>query len=102
MQRGLSANDVSIELLESILIEDRNDQAARTIQTLAEHGFDVHLDDFGTGYASMSNLATLEISGLKIDRSLISDLSNEKSVQIINAISITCNSYKAKILLRVQ
>lgn len=84
--RGLSPKDVVIEVLESTLIQNRDDLAARSIDVLSRAGVAIHMDDFGTGYASLSTLTLLSFSGLKIDRSLIRDLGDPKQQQVIKAI----------------
>ncbi len=84
--RGLSARHVVIEVLETTLISDTENQAARTIAALSGRGFPVHVDDFGTGYASLAHLSKLDVHGLKIDRSLISDVAAERTEQVVAAI----------------
>lgn len=70
-KRELTPSDVVVEVLESTMIADGSDPAARNIDRLARSGYRVELDDFGTGYAALSNVARLNIHALKIDRSLI-------------------------------
>ena len=46
------------------------------LRRLREAGLGVGLDDFGQGYAGFSHLQSLPLNRLKIDRSLIAQLSN--------------------------
>lgn len=84
--RQLSPQNIRVEVLETTLISDANDKAVETLRTLVDRGFRVDLDDFGTGYASLSMLSMLNLNGLKIDRSLLRDLENQKQIQVIEAV----------------
>ncbi|MGC3936698.1 putative bifunctional diguanylate cyclase/phosphodiesterase [Roseobacter sp. EG26] len=86
LARGLSPADLTIEVLETTLIESQDDEAFLTIRNLTSGGFSVVLDDFGTGYASMSNLSRLKFDGLKLDRSLVEPVPNERAESIIAAL----------------
>ena len=85
-ERDLTVGDLSVEVLESILIESRDDQAAQTIKQMTALGIRTVIDDFGSGHASMSSLVQLSIDGIKLDRSLTSDLECERSEKIVQAI----------------
>ena len=61
----------SVEVLESLLLDDPTSDVSGILQALRERGVWVELDDFGTGYASLSHLSSLPLNGLKIDRSFI-------------------------------
>ena len=84
--RGLSAEDVVVEILESTLIESADDAAARSISALRNASIKTIMDDFGSGHATMSNLLKLELDGLKIDRSLIADLEDRKTLKLVRAV----------------
>lgn len=57
------------------------------IQKLRNIGVHVALDDFGTGYTSLSYLAKLPISLLKIDKSLVDNIeTDDKSCEFANAV----------------
>lgn len=62
---------LSFELLESIFLDDKNDQIAANFEKLRQVGIDIEIDDFGTGYASIVSLIHLRPARLKIDRQLI-------------------------------
>jgi diguanylate cyclase len=84
--RGFPPGDVVVEVLETTLIADMHDQTTATVAKLRQRGFDVYVDDFGTGYSSLLNLASLDVNGLKIDRSLIADIDAGRTRQIVRAI----------------
>ena len=75
-----------MEVLESTLIEDRDDMAAKTIIMLWESGIKTVMDDFGSGHASMGALLDLKLDGIKIDRSLIIDIECERSRTVVEAV----------------
>jgi diguanylate cyclase (GGDEF)-like protein len=61
----------TVEITEDVALDDL-ETARRVIDWLHAHRVAVSLDDFGTGYASLSNLASLDVDEIKIDRSFIS------------------------------
>jgi diguanylate cyclase (GGDEF)-like protein len=83
---GLPAQHVTIEITESLFIE--NDQnTARTLNRLRDRGVRIAIDDFGTGYSSLGYLQKLPIDYIKIDRSFISNIDNsENDKSIVDAI----------------
>ena len=83
---GLQANQLKLEITESILMEDRADIIEKMIK-LKSLGVQLALDDFGTGYSSLSTLRLFPIDTLKIDRAFISRLGEEESaLPIVEAI----------------
>lgn len=84
--RHLSPHHMTVEVLESTLIENDDDAALHTIENLSRAGFKVVLDDFGTGYASMSNLSRLKLDGIKLDQSLIKPVPDPRADSIISAL----------------
>ncbi len=83
---GLSTDQVIIEVLETTLINGKDDIAAINLDSLAECGIALELDDFGTGYASLAKLTQLPLTGLKLDRSLISPLPDQAADSVVRAI----------------
>jgi EAL domain-containing protein (putative c-di-GMP-specific phosphodiesterase class I) len=83
---GLHADQVIVEVLETTLINGKDDMAAINIDGLAECGIALELDDFGTGYASLSKLTQLPLAGIKLDRSLIAPLPDQGADSVIRAI----------------
>ncbi|WP_239175706.1 putative bifunctional diguanylate cyclase/phosphodiesterase [Actinoplanes cyaneus] len=70
-QAGIDAHCLTLELTESILLDDV-DAAIETLQTLRQLGVRLAIDDFGTGYSSLNYLKRLQVDILKIDRTFIS------------------------------
>lgn len=78
---------LEIEVTEGVLIGRGADKVAAAIGQLRDAGVRIVLDDFGTGYASLTHLKTLPISGIKIDKSFISDmLEDESDATIVRAL----------------
>jgi len=84
-EAGLSAKSLVAEVLETTFFgsDTTNNVAAVRINELRQHGFSVYLDDFGVGYAGLSHLGQLDVSGVKLDRSLIANVTRDRSARII-------------------
>ena len=52
--------------------------AAATLQALRQRGVKAAYDDFGTGYASLSMLHHLAVDRVKIDRSFVRDVMDDR------------------------
>ena len=78
---------LEIEITESILLD--NIGSVRTLlASLKNQGIRISLDDFGTGYSSLSQLSELPIDCIKIDRSFIMQLTeNKDSAAIVKMIT---------------
>ncbi|MDX6729432.1 MAG: hypothetical protein QOK49_4237 [Baekduia sp.] len=70
---GCAPSALALEITESTLI-DRGPARLALLESLRELGVELLLDDFGTGWSSLSYLARLPISGLKVDRSFVAGL----------------------------
>lgn len=82
---GLNTKSLVAEVLETTFFgSDTTDSvAAARINELREKGFSVYLDDFGVGYAGLSHLSQLDVNGVKLDRSLIANVTHDRSARII-------------------
>ncbi|WP_370677041.1 EAL domain-containing protein [Pleomorphomonas sp. PLEO] len=65
---------LSFELLESIFLDELEEQVAINIAHIREAGIGIEIDDFGSGHASITSLLHLRPDVIKIDRQLISTI----------------------------
>lgn len=82
-QYDLPAHCLELEITESCLQDELVDN--EHIIELEKSGILISIDDFGTGYSCMSSLKHLPIHKLKIDRSFIKDLPQNKNDRAIAA-----------------
>ena len=75
---GIEPRYLEIELTESIIMRDV-EEAQTKLRMLKDIGLRVAVDDFGTGYSSMSYLKRFPLDILKIDRSFIKDLHQNRT-----------------------
>ncbi|CDZ32327.1 Diguanylate cyclase/phosphodiesterase with extracellular sensor [Neorhizobium galegae bv. officinalis] len=69
---GLPASRLELEVTESVMLAG---EASRSrLEKLRSIGIAIVLDDFGTGYASLSYLAQMPFSKIKIDRGFVTNL----------------------------
>lgn len=95
---GLDPRLFGVEVTESMLIANF-DQAVQHLQALRALGVEVSLDDFGTGYSSLSYLRRLPVDVVKIDRSLVPDVTAPvEDVSITRAIITMAHELQMKVL----
>ena len=79
---GLPPEALCLEITEQAVIADV-DQAVRVLQDLRSMGVELAIDDFGTGFSSMSQLRSLPVDVLKIDRVFVDGIANDPTDQAI-------------------
>jgi diguanylate cyclase len=78
---GLAPSRLTVEVLESVVAGDGEDIIASNIGRIAAMGCAVDLDDFGTGHASITAIRRFALNRLKIDRSFIRDVDQNRDQQ---------------------
>lgn len=85
MQHRLRAEDVVLEITESVALTDYSRQL-RHLRQLNDSGFKIAIDDFGTGYSSLSQLHEMPAQILKIDVSFSLRLHTDDGRRMMQAI----------------
>ena len=70
---------VAFELVETMFLDDTDEIVRWNLEAIRDMGIDVEIDDFGTGYASVISLLQLKPTRLKIDRQLVTPITNSPS-----------------------
>lgn len=81
-RHGLKPSDLTIEITEGLMLEETPAVVAN-VRTLAEMGVQLSMDDFGTGHSSLSLLARLPVTELKIDRSFMDRIEGDATAQAV-------------------
>ncbi|MBT9613899.1 MAG: EAL domain-containing protein [Burkholderiales bacterium] len=76
------ADRLILEITESSIMMDK-DRALRILTRLADMGVRLSIDDFGTGYSSLAYLSKMPVKEIKIDKSFVMGMENNKSNSVI-------------------
>lgn len=72
---------LSIEILENVVAQTDSDILVANIAALSKLGCGIDLDDFGTGHASITSIRRFAVRRLKIDRSFVTRLDEDREQQ---------------------
>ena len=94
----IPSNKVELEVTESYILEDI-DNSKQRLNQLKSLGLNLAIDDFGTGYSSLSYLQKFPFDKIKIDKSFIDGLPNNKENSVIvNSIIQLCENFNLLVL----
>ena len=83
---------IAVEILEDIsLTKDEKILMTKNLTSLKEKGILILLDDFGKGYTSFSDLSELDISIVKIDKTITQNANTQTGFLILKNIIKTAN-----------
>jgi diguanylate cyclase (GGDEF)-like protein/PAS domain S-box-containing protein len=81
-EHGVEPGTLCLEITESTVISP-DQTVVDNVRALHEIGVPLVIDDFGTGYSGLAYLSRFPVSGVKIDRSFVSDIVEDRSKEAI-------------------
>ena len=85
-RNGATPDWLLLEITETALVTDA-EYAAKVLGELSDAGLRLSLDDFGQGYTSLSQLSRLPVTELKIDKSFVLNmLQNRSDAAIVQSV----------------
>lgn len=87
-----------IEITENICMDNPR-KVISILKRIADLGIVVSIDDFGSGYSSLSYLKRFPVHKLKIDRTFISNITNDKSdAAIVKTVVFLAHNFGLKVV----
>jgi diguanylate cyclase (GGDEF)-like protein len=78
----LDTGSLELEITESQLLT-RDEQVSKSLEALTAAGFHLAIDDFGTGYSNLGQLRKMKVAKLKIDKSFVDRITQQKEDAIL-------------------
>ncbi|MGD9893714.1 MAG: putative bifunctional diguanylate cyclase/phosphodiesterase, partial [Dehalococcoidia bacterium] len=79
---GFDPSSLILEITENALLQDAT-AALHSIRALKRLGIQLAIDDFGTGYSALSYLRRFPVDSIKIDRSFVRELPDDRGAAAI-------------------
>jgi len=88
---------LELEITESVMLEHVS-QTLETLNRLRGQGIRLAIDDFGTGYSSLSYLKRFNVDRIKIDKSFVQNIANDRNdAAIVKAIIAMARSMEIEV-----
>lgn len=98
LESGLDPKQLKLEVTESTVME-HSERSLAVLKELDQLGILLSTDDFGTGYSSLSYLHHFPFDRMKIDRSFVDKLGNDKkSDAIVRTILMLGNNLELEVV----
>ena len=81
-EQQIEAQALTLEITENSVMQNVN-HAVNVLECLRDIGVRISIDDFGTGHSSLAQLRNIPLHELKIDRSFVSNILEEKQNEAI-------------------
>jgi len=94
---GFPAEALTIEITESILMEDP-ELARKRLTAMKDLGLRLAIDDFGTGYSSLAYVRQFPVDDVKIDQSFIAGLrpGAHDDIAVVRSVLSLCESLRLR------
>ncbi|RLA21516.1 MAG: hypothetical protein DRQ56_00430 [Gammaproteobacteria bacterium] len=94
---GLNPSALRVEVTENVLV-DEDDSTLSKFGEIKRLGVELSMDDFGTGYSSLSYLHRFPFDILKIDRSFINKMDDDKGKAMVKAIVMLAHGLSLEVI----
>ena len=89
---------LKVEITESVLM-DSPQRTTHLLNKLKQSRIQISIDDFGTGYSSLSYLRTFPIDTLKVDKSFVNTITEDRdSLEIVRTIVSLARSLRISVI----
>jgi diguanylate cyclase (GGDEF)-like protein/PAS domain S-box-containing protein len=82
-EHSIPPNLIEIEVTEHVFLNRGSDIVGRALELLNQGGVRIALDDFGTGHSSLSHLRDFPVDVVKIDKSFVDRLAQDRGARAI-------------------
>ena len=84
-ETGIDSDLLVLEITESLVMENL-EEGKLALERIAAQGVRLAIDDFGTGFSSLTYLQYLPLNYLKLDKSFIDGMTNERARHIVHSV----------------
>ena len=94
----LSPSSLELEITETTAMENA-EVSVEVLRALRDLGVGISIDDFGMGYSSLNYLRRFPITGVKIDRAFVNDVTtNDGDAAIVSAVISMARSLRLRVI----
>jgi EAL domain-containing protein (putative c-di-GMP-specific phosphodiesterase class I) len=98
LETDIEPSSICLEITESVIMEDPKKSALKMMQLRDLH-IQLYIDDFGTGYSSLSYLGKFPSDALKIDKSFVNNMMNDKTnMEIVRSIKNLASNLEMSVI----
>ena len=84
-ETGIDPDRLVLEITESLVMENL-EEGKLALDQIAAQGVRLAIDDFGTGFSSLTYLQFLPLDYLKLDKSFIDGMTNDRARHIVHSV----------------